>query len=137
MGAENFQKLLSRGNECPYFVHPIWREQGYFMLLSQFQDRHVLVTYLEDFKSNPNGAQPWLVISAYSDLVESKGLGLVRGDITPNLSSLEASDLFTKVLESYTEDTKYEEVECFNNTPQSFDLEKYVELSKEEMKKKP
>lgn len=40
----------------------------------------------QDFKANPDGAQPYATISMYKDLVESKGLGLVRADITPNLS---------------------------------------------------
>ena len=35
---------------------------------------------------NPEGAQPYATISVYGDLVESKGLGLIRGDITPNLT---------------------------------------------------
>lgn len=41
---------------------------------------------MQDFKANPDGAQPYATISMYEDLVESKGLGLVRADITPNLS---------------------------------------------------
>lgn len=35
---------------------------------------------------NPEGAQPYATISMYDDLVQSKDLGLVRADITPNLS---------------------------------------------------
>ncbi len=41
---------------------------------------------LQDYKVNPGGAQPYATVSMYSDLVESKDLGLIRADITPNLS---------------------------------------------------
>lgn len=40
----------------------------------------------KDYKVNPEGAQPYATISMYSDLVESKELGLIRADITPNLT---------------------------------------------------
>ncbi|CAM9808831.1 unnamed protein product, partial [Laminaria digitata] len=41
---------------------------------------------LQDYKVSPEGAQPYATISMYEDLVESKGLGLIRADITPNLT---------------------------------------------------
>ncbi|CAN0358130.1 unnamed protein product [Hapterophycus canaliculatus] len=68
------------------FILPVWRDGGHFMILSQYQDTCFLLTYLEDYKLNPGGAQPYATISMYSDLVESKDLGLIRADITPNLN---------------------------------------------------
>ena len=40
----------------------------------------------QDYKVDPGGAQPYATISMYADLVESKDLGLIRADITPNLT---------------------------------------------------
>lgn len=40
----------------------------------------------QDYKVNPGGAQPYATVSMYPDLVESKDLGLIRADITPNLT---------------------------------------------------
>lgn len=35
---------------------------------------------------NPEGATPYATISMYDDLVATKGLGLIRGDLTPNIT---------------------------------------------------
>ena len=37
-------------SESPYFVLPVKRDDGQFALLSQAQEKHVLFTYLEDYK---------------------------------------------------------------------------------------
>merc|ERR1719232_106024 len=29
--------VLHRATQCPYFIQPVFRDKGYFMLLSQFQ----------------------------------------------------------------------------------------------------
>lgn len=47
------------------------------------------VSYLvhrQDYKVNPAGAAPYATVSLYDDLIVGKGLGLVRADITPNLT---------------------------------------------------
>lgn len=54
-------------------------------MLSQFQENYILMTYLEAFKQNPAQAPPYLAISIYDDLIESKNLSLLRGDIVNEL----------------------------------------------------
>mmetsp|Transcript_26903 Transcript_26903/g.34858 ORF Transcript_26903/g.34858 Transcript_26903/m.34858 type:complete len:219 (-) Transcript_26903:253-909(-) len=125
---EDFQVLLERGADCPIFVYPIWRDAGHFMLISQFQDTHFLVTYLEEYQNNPGGAQPWLVLSTYSDFAESKNLGLIRGDYTPNLNGGEAEKVFHGILSSYCTDEKFQQVECFNKSPEKFNLYAYMKV---------
>lgn len=103
--AEDFRTIVARGRErcaeragraasrgprvaltpdvpptSPFFVFPVHREGGFFTLLSQFQDKYCLFTYLDDYKANPATAQPYLTLTLYDDLVEDKGLALARGD---------------------------------------------------------
>lgn len=61
---------------------------GVLLLLSCFAGE-------QDYKVNPGGAQPYATISVYDDLVDSKGLGLIRADITPNLTKKVQSLLST------------------------------------------
>lgn len=48
------------------------------------------MTYLEDYKANAGGAQPYLTITLFDEMVETKGLVLVRGEVTNNLTIMEA-----------------------------------------------
>lgn len=48
------------------------------------------MTYLEDYKTNAAGAQPYLTVSMFDELVETKGLALLRGEVTNMLTRQEA-----------------------------------------------
>ncbi|CAN0478157.1 unnamed protein product, partial [Discosporangium mesarthrocarpum] len=40
----------------------------------------------QDYKVDPGNAVPYLTVSVYVDVEESKDLGLMRSDINPNLT---------------------------------------------------
>jgi hypothetical protein len=52
--AEEHLKITERARESPLFIFPVRREQGHFMLLSQFnaQSDMFVMTFLEDYKQN-------------------------------------------------------------------------------------
>lgn len=79
--SEAFRALMARATAAPFFVFPVYRQDGFFNMLCQFQQTCFLVTYLEAFKENPAAAPPCLAISLYDDLLEHKEVGLVRGDV--------------------------------------------------------
>ncbi|CAN0376299.1 unnamed protein product [Scytosiphon promiscuus] len=79
----------------------------------------------QDYKVNPGGAQPYATISMYSDLVESKELGLIRADITPNLNKKEVARLVRLLIRFYSPHAHHH-VEAFNLRPEEFDLEKLL-----------
>ena len=83
--AEEHLKITERARESPLFIFPVRREQGHFMLLSQFnaQSDMFVMTFLEDYKQNPAAAQPWLSVTLFGDLLTSKAVGLLRADIAP------------------------------------------------------
>ena len=119
--------LRQRGDATPYFVFPVHREQGLFTMLSQFQDQYILFTYLEAFKQNPQTAPPYLVVAMYDELLVSKQLSLVRGEIVNELDKSEATTLLDRFLGMYLDPTRYAMVEQFNNAPATLDFEAYLD----------
>lgn len=59
-------------------------------LVLQFQGKHCLFTSLEDFRANPGAATPYMTLAIFDDLVEKKGIALVRGEVANFLSREEA-----------------------------------------------
>ena len=71
VAAEEHLKITERARESPLFIFPVRREQGHFLLLSQFNapsDMFVM-TFLEDYKQNPAAAQPWLSVTLFGELL--------------------------------------------------------------------
>ena len=83
--ADEHVKITERARESPLFIFPVRREQGHFLLLSQFnaQSDMFVMTFLEDYKRNPAAAQPWLSVTLFGELLTSKAVGLLRADIAP------------------------------------------------------
>lgn len=86
LSADEFGSMMQRSGRCPLFVIPIPREGGFFTLISQFQGRQCLVTYLEDYKRDPANAQPYVTLTLFDELLEKKGLGLLRAEFTNQLT---------------------------------------------------
>eukprot|EP00614_Pseudopedinella_elastica_P008576 CAMPEP_0172598654 /NCGR_PEP_ID=MMETSP1068-20121228/18706_1 /TAXON_ID=35684 /ORGANISM="Pseudopedinella elastica, Strain CCMP716" /LENGTH=202 /DNA_ID=CAMNT_0013398609 /DNA_START=162 /DNA_END=771 /DNA_ORIENTATION=+ len=104
------------------FIYPVPRNGGHFILLSEVQESHVLFTYLEDYKRDPSGAKPYLVITFYKEL-KNRDMVLVRGDITPAaLDGAESARLLGLLKDFYIEKTDC--VADFNKG--KFDFEKHI-----------
>ena len=121
----DFEALMaSAKSNGRLFIWPVKREGGHMVILSQVQESHILFTYLEDYKRDPAGAQPYLVVTMYSDLAASKDTVLVRGDITPlALDEAESTRLVANVKEFYL--NRPDDVASFNKG--TFDFEKHIQ----------
>ena len=125
MTGTQYDTLFKRLAESQYFVLPVKRDDGHFVLLSQAQEKHILFTYLEDFRNNPETALPYLAITLYDDFKDSKDLVLVRGDVSDMMTKHESNNtlhLFTKY---YFSD--YDWVNTFNNNSNEFKFEEHLE----------
>lgn len=131
LNARDFQALVKRAEAAPYFVIPVYRQDGFFNMLCQFQHSCFLVTYLEAFKENPHAAPPCVTISLYDNLLVTKKLALVRADVINMLDKKESKHLLRQLLTSYQDDTLYDHVDKFNNKPDQFDFETYRVLLKQ------
>ena len=95
----------------------------------QCQLPHALLTSLEDFKRHGPSATPHFSLTYYRELEESKGLVLVRGDITqPDALTVEqAGALMRDVHDFYTDAARYALVHAFNHRPAEFDFARVLE----------
>lgn len=81
LSGEEYASLVQRATASPFFLFPVYRKEGFFNMICQFQETCFLLTYLEAFKENPGLAPPCLTVSLYDDLVEKKDIGLLRADV--------------------------------------------------------
>ena len=121
-------KIVDRARSCPFFVHPIFRDDGFFNLISQFQGpSHFLMAYLEDYKMDPHSATPLITFSVFNDYAKSKDVSLVRCDIlNEGINGDEGRRVVEGILEHYRNDDDFVSVETFNHRPSEFDFDDHV-----------
>ena len=122
------KSVLSRAALCPFFIQPIFREDGYFTLVSQFQSpSHFLLAYLEDYKMDPARAQPLITFSVFDDLADEFDIGLVRVDvINKGIEDDEGLRCVNSLLDAYGKDELFTNIHAFNKKPESFDFDDYI-----------
>lgn len=128
LGGKEAKPLIPRAVISPFYVQPIFRDDGHFMLVSQFfEPSHFIMAYLEDYKMDPAAAQPLLSFSIFDDYADDKDLTLVRADIlNRGIDEGEGLKAVNSMLENYKNDDEYLSVRAFNSKPDSFDLDDYI-----------
>jgi len=97
-------------------------------MLMQAQNKSFLFTFLEDFKKNPLGATPYLVLTIFDELEVKKGLVLVRGDIVNNQMSKEESlRLMNLTFDHYMREELFGKIHQFNHEPNSFNFDEFIQ----------
>lgn len=100
---------------------------GHFNLVSQFQGKHCLYTFLEDYKKDPENATPYMVLTVYDELLTKKQISLLRGDlISGHLSYLDAQRLLALTKRFYLDSAEFKWVEDFNRRPRDFHFDAYL-----------
>ena len=131
---EENQKMIERLKESPIFIHPVFKDETgdtNIILLSQMQEKYIMFTYLEEYKQNPDAATQWASLKVYDDFASSKGLALVRGDLSPQLTRAEGDMLTRCMLHVYLDDTAYAQyVKTFNHAQAQFDFVAYINFVK-------
>ncbi|KAG1662566.1 hypothetical protein FOA52_003945 [Chlamydomonas sp. UWO 241] len=144
MTREEHAVFTARAKESPLFALPLAKPGGgYLTLVSQCQAPFVLLTTLEEYRRVPQFQAPFVLlttlgeyrskgstapahmaITIYSELVESKGLALVRGDVVEvaNIDAREARLVQELIRAFYTHDEDYQMVHAFNHAPAKFDF---------------
>merc|ERR1712150_126555 len=86
LGSKEFERFRKNSVESPLFVFPLDKKQaeqdglGFLSVLSQANMPRVSFTPLSDYKSLGSASQPILTITHYTELQDSKGVVLARGD---------------------------------------------------------
>lgn len=104
-------------------------EEKYYVLLSQYQHKHIFCTTVDSFNKDQTNAPHYLTISIYNDLVWSKGVALLRAElVNPIFLPMEkARELVDEIVSKYLNDKQFEnDVNTFNTDSQNFPLEQYL-----------
>ncbi|XP_065904273.1 ATP synthase mitochondrial F1 complex assembly factor 1-like isoform X2 [Dysidea avara] len=132
MPAKLYDEMMSRAKDNPMFLHPVPKSGGYEMILSQFDNHgNCYFTSLLNYKTHQDAAPIWLTLTHYSELLDSKGIVLMAGEVdTAHLSIMEAQYLANQIQLYYTSGDKerHHLLTQFNHHPNEFDYTKLIEL---------
>eukprot|EP01084_Bolivina_argentea_P242070 406214_1 len=125
--------LLKRFEKCPMFIWPIKYDatNKYYVLLSQYQHKHIFFTSIDSFNADPENAAAYLSLTFYDDLIVSKqkNITLIRGEVIQpiHLNIENARSLCDTLITKYQDDNEFENcIKKFNYSPEEFDLETYM-----------
>ena len=121
-----FELLKKNSSACKMMLFPIFREGGYMNFISQFQDHCFLFTFLDDFRKNPQSANPYYCITLYDEFLNDKNRGLLRGDIGVSLSRVEGEYLMDTLIEYYCDSERYRTTWKFNHDSRNFSYEEHI-----------
>lgn len=128
------EKLMLRFEECPIFIWPINYESTskYYVLLSQYQHKHIFLTSIDSYNSNAENASAFMSITFYDELLlkqPQKNISLIRGEViqSVHLQIETARNLLDEILSNYKDDQQYKDyIQKFNKNPQGFDIDQYL-----------
>mmetsp|Transcript_21698 Transcript_21698/g.33123 ORF Transcript_21698/g.33123 Transcript_21698/m.33123 type:complete len:219 (+) Transcript_21698:28-684(+) len=128
LGGNDGKLILERAKTCSFFIQPLFRDDGFIMLLSQFQEPcHFMMASLEDYKNDPSKTQPVLTFSVFNDLAERLDLSMVRCDVISKVvEDAEGVKILDQILNSYAIEQDFHAVHTFNHEPGSFDVDDYI-----------
>eukprot|EP00163_Fabomonas_tropica_P029883 TRINITY_DN6579_c0_g1_i2.p1 TRINITY_DN6579_c0_g1~~TRINITY_DN6579_c0_g1_i2.p1 ORF type:complete len:279 (-),score=44.14 TRINITY_DN6579_c0_g1_i2:105-941(-) len=146
--------LLERFTKCPQFIFPVTRgttlnkdgsepqppahegEEGPALVMNVFMqvqahphNLRIMLTDATLVKENPAQAPVYLYMDYFTELMQDKGIVLMKGNLTPNseLTVLDAQMIANQIQIFYLAQDKYNLVHKFNHDPSNFD---YAELVK-------
>lgn len=108
-------------------------------MLSQNYEREATFTLSESCKEDLDEAEPQLQLTFFEELMGTKSIVLVRGDINSNLISKTESELVMNAfLDLYTEEHLYKTYTLpFNKEKDKFDHEGFLKVYLEDLIKRP
>lgn len=81
-----------------------------------------MLTWLDEYRRNPMGANPYFVLTCFDELLAKKEIALLRGDVISHMTQSEGQVLMTQIIEHYLNESKYDTVRKFNTEPERFDF---------------
>ncbi|KAJ1654012.1 hypothetical protein IWQ61_005978 [Dispira simplex] len=128
----SYEKLYRQSQLYPRFVFPVPHGDGVEVYYAQFHYHQCFFTPLLEYKTHGESAKPYLTLSHYTELRDTKGIVLMRGELaSSSLSlSLESAQLLALMLQQFYltgSKAKHQLVEEFNTSPQNFDFNRVLE----------
>jgi len=128
MNSKYWQFFVAMKSVFPVFVYPIPRDDDQWLFyVGQWGGNEINFTSLEHYKLRGADAPVLLTFCHYPDLVESKDICLMVGDVDESLlSKLDAQLLATYVQYFHTEPSGMSLVQTFNTKPEDFKYEHVI-----------
>lgn len=127
--ADEYALFAARARASPTFVLPLAKPGGGLItLVSQVQAPVTLVTTLQEFKAAGAAAPAHAVVTHYPDLVATKGVALVRGDVLgPHVVDAgDVAKILTMLHKAYVDAEGHAHVRAFNHAPGAFDYDRLL-----------
>lgn len=112
----------------PTFIYPLPRDNNqWFFYVGQWGGNEINFTSLEHYKLNGPDAPVLLSMCHYPELVESKGICLMVGDVDSNLIRKEDAHLLAMYVQYFhTEEKGMNLIKKFSTAPQDFKYEDVI-----------
>ncbi|KAI7881347.1 ATP11-domain-containing protein [Lichtheimia hyalospora FSU 10163] len=128
---ETYDIIQKRSQQYPLFVVPMPRESGVEFFFMQFNFTQVYFTSLLEYKAKGAEARPFLTITHYPELADSKGIVLMKGEISdnPRMIDTQNAQFLAFVLQQFYAtggEEKFKLVEKFHKEPQNFDYQELI-----------
>eukprot|EP01065_Artemidia_motanka_P019432 TRINITY_DN2308_c1_g1_i1.p2 TRINITY_DN2308_c1_g1~~TRINITY_DN2308_c1_g1_i1.p2 ORF type:complete len:215 (+),score=55.69 TRINITY_DN2308_c1_g1_i1:115-759(+) len=137
--AQAYEALQPRMRQCPYFVVPVFRDRGIFNVVTNYHTGHddlVVCAPLGEYQEKGDNATVHMTIQFFTELAKSKGLVLVRCELSDKRMTKQDAMFVTHILlKYYSSPTHYQYVETFNKSPNQFNYHNYLRHMKEEATK--
>ncbi|KAF9197369.1 hypothetical protein BGZ49_002219 [Haplosporangium sp. Z 27] len=132
--AETYKKMLARSREYPMFLLPLSHGDGVEFYLLQFSFHQVIFTSLLEYQTHGENARPFLTLTHYPELIDSKGIVLMNGSVStnPRVLSLDQAQILTFGLQQYYVSDHKEKLSLLHNfhkNPSQFSHEKLIALT--------
>ncbi|KAI9262052.1 ATP11 protein-domain-containing protein [Sporodiniella umbellata] len=126
-----YDTLYKRSQAYPMFIVPMPREEGVEFYFLQFSFNQCHFTSLLEYKAKGAEARPFLTLTHFTELQQSKGIVLMKGDITDEPRMLDASNaqfLAFALQQFYAtgSEANMKLVEKFHKSPQTFDFQDLI-----------
>ncbi|KAI7863190.1 ATP11 protein-domain-containing protein [Spinellus fusiger] len=126
-----YDTLYKRSQMYPMFILPLPRESGIEFFLLQFNFHQCNFTSLLEYKTKGSEARPFLTINHFPELSDSKGIVLMKGEISDNPRMIDTSNahfLAFALQQFYATggERKMNLLEKFHKAPQEFDYQALV-----------
>jgi len=128
--APTYGTLYQNSLKYPMFIVPVPRDEGVEFFLLQFNYHQVMFTSLLEFKTKGEEARPYLTITHFPELIQSKDIVLMKGEITDTklLSTANAHYLAFALQQFYVtgDESKRKLLETFHTKPHEFDYNQVI-----------
>lgn len=119
-----YHQIISKAEQFPTFLYPVPKESGYVFIVGQFKGNSCYFASLQDYKMHKDSAHVGLTITYYPELIEEKGIALMRGEFDNEVLRVQEAQCLANQLQLYyggSDQKKEKLLNVFNYYPQKFE----------------